>query len=233
MSDSIVRLDRLSRIYRKGEESVSALREVSLEITRGEYVAIMGPSGSGKSTMLHLLGLLDQPTSGSYQLDGREVAGLDDDDRSQFRNRAIGFIFQSFNLFPQLDIVENVEVPMLYAGVPAVERRARAERLIESVGLSKRRSHRPSELSGGEMQRVAIARALANEPVLILADEPTGNLDTVTAEVIATMLDDLHRKGRTIVMVTHNPDLGKRTTRVIRIRDGVLAAESPTGGAAS
>jgi putative ABC transport system ATP-binding protein len=222
MSEAIVRLDRLNRTYRKGEETVPALREVSLEIQRGEYVAVMGPSGSGKSTMLHLLGLLDQPTSGSYRLDGREVAGLDDDARSQFRNRAIGFIFQSFNLFPQLDILENVEVPMLYAGVPAPERRARAEQLIDSVGLTKRRRHRPSELSGGEMQRVAIARALANEPVLILADEPTGNLDTATAEVIATMLDDLHRKGRTIVMVTHNPDLGRRTSRVVNIRDGVL-----------
>ena len=226
MTDSIVRLDRLSRAYRKGEETVTALREVSLEIHRGEYVAVMGPSGSGKSTMLHLLGLLDQPTSGSYQLDGKEVAGLDDDARSQFRNRAIGFIFQSFNLFPQLDVVENVEVPMLYAGVPAAERRTRAEQLIESVGLSKRKSHRPSELSGGEMQRVAIARALATEPVLILADEPTGNLDTATAEVIAGMLDDLHRKGCTIVMVTHNPELGRRTSRVIRIRDGVLQNES-------
>jgi putative ABC transport system ATP-binding protein len=222
MSDAIVCLDRLSRTYRKGDDSVAALQEVSLEIRRGEYVAVMGPSGSGKSTMLHLLGLLDQPTSGSYKLDGKEVAGLDDDARSQFRNRSIGFIFQSFNLFPQLDIVENVEVPMLYAGVPAPERRARAEQLIESVGLTKRRGHRPTELSGGEMQRVAIARALANEPVLILADEPTGNLDTTTAEVIATMLDDLHRKGCTIVMVTHNPDLGRRTSRVVRIRDGVL-----------
>jgi putative ABC transport system ATP-binding protein len=222
MTEAIVRLDRLNRTYRKGEESVTALRDVSLEIQRGEYVAIMGPSGSGKSTMLHLLGLLDQPTSGSYRLDGKEVAGLDDDARSQFRNRAIGFIFQSFNLFPQLDVVENVEVPMLYAGVPAPERRSRAEKLVESVGLAKRRSHRPSELSGGEMQRVAIARALANEPVLILADEPTGNLDTATAEVIATMLDDLHKNGCTIVMVTHNPELGARTTRIVRIRDGVL-----------
>ena len=223
--ETIVKLDRLSRTYRNGEDSVAALREISLDIQRGEYVSIMGPSGSGKSTMLHLLGLLDQPTSGSYQLDGREVAGLDDDARSQFRNRAIGFIFQSFNLFPQLDVVENVEVPMLYAGVPAGERRSRAEKLIESVGLTKRRKHRPSELSGGEMQRVAIARALANEPVLILADEPTGNLDTVTAEVIATMLDDLHKKGSTIIMVTHNPDLGKRTTRIVRIRDGNLQNE--------
>ena len=222
MNQAIVRLDRLTRTYHKGEESISALREVSLQIDRGEYVAIMGPSGSGKSTMLHLLGLLDQPTSGSYQLDGKEVGGLDDDARSQFRNRAIGFIFQSFNLFPQLDVVENVEVPMLYAGVPAVERRSRAEKLVDSVGLSKRRSHRPSELSGGEMQRVAIARALANEPVLILADEPTGNLDTATAEVIAAMLDDLHRKGCTIVMVTHNPEIGRRTSRVVRIRDGAL-----------
>ncbi len=226
MTEAIVNLDRLSRVYRKGEESVAALREVSLEIRRGEYVAVMGPSGSGKSTMLHLLGLLDQPTSGSYRLDGREVAGLDDDARSQFRNRAIGFIFQSFNLFPQLDVIENVEVPMLYAGTPAAERKTRAEGLIESVGLTKRRHHRPSELSGGEMQRVAIARALANEPVLILADEPTGNLDTATAEMIATMLDGLNRKGCTIVMVTHNPDLGRRTGRVVRIRDGSIQHES-------
>jgi len=222
MTEILVRLGRLERVYRKGAEAVPALRDVSLEIRRGEYVAVMGPSGSGKSTLLHVLGLLDQPTSGSYALDGEEVGGLDDDARSRLRNRAIGFIFQSFNLFPQLDVVANVEVPMLYAGVPAPDRRARAELLVEAVGLSPRRGHRPGELSGGEMQRVAIARALANDPLLILADEPTGNLDTATAETVATMLDDLHRQGRTIVMVTHNPDLGKRTGRVVRLRDGSL-----------
>jgi putative ABC transport system ATP-binding protein len=223
MSDApIVRLERLSRVYDKGADPVPALRGVSLDIARGEYAAVMGPSGSGKSTMLHLLGLLDTPSSGSYFLDGREVSGLDDDERSRIRNRSIGFIFQSFNLFPQIDVLGNVEVPMLYAGVPAADRRRRAEALVEEVGLGHRKRHRPSELSGGEMQRVAIARALTNDPVLILADEPTGNLDTHTAEVVASMLDGLHRKGRTIVMVTHNPELGQRTSRVIRLRDGAL-----------
>ncbi len=221
----IVRLERLSRAYSKGAQTVTALRGITMEIGRGDYVAIMGPSGSGKSTMLHLLGLLDTPTSGSYALDGREVAGLDDDERSLIRNRSIGFIFQSFNLFPQLDVLGNVEVPMLYAGVPAAERRRRAEALVEEVGLADRRHHRPGELSGGEMQRVAIARALANDPILILADEPTGNLDSAMAEVVASMLDGLHRKGRTIVMVTHNPELGQRASRLVRLRDGALQDE--------
>ncbi len=221
----IVRLERLSRVYAKGTDPVAALRGISLDIARGEYVAIMGPSGSGKSTLLHLLGLLDTPTEGSYSLEGREVAGLDDDDRSRIRNRSIGFIFQAFNLFPQIDVLGNVEVPMLYSGVSAADRRRRAEALVEEVGLGHRKRHRPSELSGGEMQRVAIARALTNDPVLILADEPTGNLDTATAEVVASMLDGLHRKGRTIIMVTHNPELGARTSRVIRLRDGALQDE--------
>ncbi len=221
----IVRLDRLSRQYAKGADPVAALRGITLEIARGEYVAVMGPSGSGKSTLLHLLGLLDTPTSGSYALDGREVGGLDDDERSRIRNRSIGFIFQAFNLFPQIDVLGNVEVPMLYAGVPAADRRRRAEALVGEVGLGPRRTHRPGELSGGEKQRVAIARALANDPVLVLADEPTGNLDTATAEVVAGMLDGLHRKGRTIVMVTHNPELGRRTSRVVRLRDGALQNE--------
>ena len=216
----LVRLDRLSRAYAKGAQTVAALRGISLEIARGEYVAIMGPSGSGKSTLLHLLGLLDTPTEGSYLLEGREVSGLDDDERSRLRNRSIGFVFQAFNLFPQLDVLGNVEVPMLYAGVPAAERRRRAEALVEQVGLGHRRTHRPSELSGGEMQRVAIAHALANDPLLILADEPTGNLDSATADAVVAMFDELHRQGRTIVMVTHNPDLGRRTTRTIRLRDG-------------
>jgi putative ABC transport system ATP-binding protein len=220
MTDSIVRLDRLTRTYHKGEETVSALREVSLEIQRGEYVAIMGPSGSGKSTMLHLLGLLDQPTSGSYQLDGKEVAGLDDDARSQFRNRAIGFIFQSFNLFPQLDVVENVEVPMLYAGVPAAARRSRAEQLVESVGLTKRRSHRPSELSGGEMQRVAVARALVIEPLLLLADEPTGNLHSAQGEEIMKLFKALNEQGTTIIQVTHSDKNAEYGNRIVRLRDG-------------
>lgn len=223
----LVRLDRLSREYAKGDQKVAALRGVSLEIARGEYVSIMGPSGSGKSTLLHLLGLLDTPTGGSYLLEGREVARLDDDERSRIRNRSIGFVFQAFNLFPQLDVLGNVEVPMVYAGVPPRERRRRAEALVEQMGLAPRRHHRPAELSGGEMQRVAIARALANDPILILADEPTGNLDTATAEVVAGLLDQLHRQGRTIVMVTHNPELGRRTTRMLHMRDGTLRDGNP------
>ena len=223
-SDVIVKLEALSRVYAKGEEKVAALAGVSLEILRGEYVAIMGPSGSGKSTLLNLLGLLDRLTGGSYRLDGREVAGLDDDERSRLRNRQIGFIFQAFNLFQQLDVVGNVEVPMLYAGVPAAERRRRAEALVDQVGLGHRKKHRPNELSGGEMQRVAIARSLVNDPVVLLADEPTGNLDTATSAVISGMIDDLHRKGRTVIMVTHNPELGARTDRRVLIRDGALAS---------
>ena len=216
----LIRLNRISRTYHRGESTVGALREVSVTIARGEFVAIMGPSGSGKSTMLNLIGLLDRPTSGSYQFGDQEVSGFDDDARSSLRGRRIGFIFQSFNLFPMLDVLGNVEVPMIYAGVRAQDRQTRAKEMIELVGLTPRLRHRPGELSGGEMQRVAIARALTNDPELILADEPTGNLDSATAEEISKMLDDLHRKGRTIILVTHNPELGKRAERVIRLRDG-------------
>jgi putative ABC transport system ATP-binding protein len=222
---SLLEAVQLEKRYVDGPAVVRVLEGLDLVVERGERIAIVGESGIGKSTLLHLFGALDRPTGGQVLFEGDDVFTRSETELAAFRNRAIGFIFQSFNLFPQLDVVENVEVPMLYAGVAAGERRARAERLVESVGLTKRRTHRPSELSGGEMQRVAIARALANEPVLILADEPTGNLDTATAEVIAAMLDDLHRKGATIVMVTHNPELGKRTSRVVRIRDGALQNE--------
>ncbi|MBI4565626.1 MAG: ABC transporter ATP-binding protein [Planctomycetes bacterium] len=223
MRDPVVHLEGLSRAYSAGTTAaVAALKSISLSIDPGEYVAVMGPSGSGKSTLLNLLGLLDHPTSGSYMLAGREVGGLDDDERSSLRNRYIGFIFQSFNLFPQLDVIGNVEVPMLYAGVHARERRRKAEALIEMVGLTPRRHHRPTQLSGGEMQRVAVARSLVNDPLLLLADEPTGNLDSETAEVIAGLLEDLHRRGRTIVLVTHNSELANRTTRILRLRSGEL-----------
>ena len=224
-AEPIVRIENLSRAYARGVVPVAALQSVSVDILPGEYVSIMGPSGSGKSTLLNLLGLLDRPTGGYYYLGGQEVGGLNDDKRSALRNRSIGFIFQSFNLFPQLDVMGNVEVPMLYSGVTAVERQRRAAELIDQVGLTPRRHHRPGQLSGGEMQRVAIARSLVNDPLLLLADEPTGNLDTHTADVIAGMLEDLHQKGRTIIMVTHNPDLAKKTTRIIRLRDGRLLPE--------
>jgi putative ABC transport system ATP-binding protein len=221
----IVKIEDLSRAYARGVVPVAALKGISAEIMPGEYVSIMGHSGSGKSTLLNLLGLLDRPTGGKYYLGGEEVGGMNDDARSAIRNRKIGFIFQSFNLFPQLDVLGNVEVPMLYASVPAAERTKRALALIDQVGLTARRHHRPGQLSGGEMQRVAIARSLVNDPIILLADEPTGNLDTKTADVIAGMLDDLHRKGRTIIMVTHNPDLAKKTTRILRLRDGVMQPE--------
>jgi putative ABC transport system ATP-binding protein len=224
--EPIVRIDRLSRAYARGVVPVAALNEVSVHIDPGEYVSIMGPSGSGKSTLLNLLGLLDRPTSGLYYLGGEEVGGMNDDQRSAIRNRKIGFIFQSFNLFPQLDVMGNVEVPMLYAGIHAGERHKRAAALIDQVGLTPRRHHKPGQLSGGEMQRVAIARSLVNDPLLLLADEPTGNLDTHTAEVIAGMLEDLHKKGRTIIMVTHNPELAEKTTRILRLKDGRMLPEA-------
>jgi putative ABC transport system ATP-binding protein len=225
MADIIVRLEGLSRAYSRGVVPVAALNDVNVEIEAGEYVAIMGPSGSGKSTLLNLLGLLDRPTRGSYYLGGQEVGGMNDDARSHIRNKSIGFIFQSFNLFPQLDVLGNVEVPMLYAGVGAADRHKRALELIDQVGLTARRHHRPGQLSGGEMQRVAIARSLVNDPLMLLADEPTGNLDTRTADVIAGMLEDLHRKGRTIIMVTHNPELATKTTRILRLKDGLMLPE--------
>jgi len=220
MGEPIVRIEGLCRAYTRGVVPVAALNDVSVDIEPGEYVSIMGPSGSGKSTLLNLLGLLDRPTGGKYYLGGEEVGGMNDDARSAIRNRKIGFIFQSFNLFPQLDVQGNVEVPMLYAGVTASERHRKAAELIDQVGLTPRRHHRPGQLSGGEMQRVAIARSLVNDPLILLADEPTGNLDTATADVIAGMIEDLHQKGRTIVMVTHNPELAAKTTRILRLKDG-------------
>ena len=225
MTEPIVRIEGLSRAYARGIVPVAALNDVSVSIEPGEYVAIMGPSGSGKSTLLNLLGLLDRPTKGQYYLGGEEVGGMNDDARSAIRNRKIGFIFQSFNLFPQLDVQGNVEVPMQYAGISASERHRRAAALIEQVGLTPRRHHRPGQLSGGEMQRVAIARSLVNDPLILLADEPTGNLDTSTADVIAGMIEELHQKGRTIVMVTHNPDLAAKTTRILRLKDGCMLPE--------
>ncbi|HEU4339831.1 MAG TPA: ABC transporter ATP-binding protein [Planctomycetota bacterium] len=226
MGEPIVRIEGLCRAYTRGVVPVAALNDVSVAIEPGEYVSIMGPSGSGKSTLLNLLGLLDRPTGGTYYLGGEEVGGMNDDARSAIRNRKIGFIFQSFNLFPQLDVMGNVEVPMLYAGISASERHRRAAELIDQVGLTPRRHHRPGQLSGGEMQRVAIARSLVNDPLILLADEPTGNLDTATADVIAGMIEDLHQKGRTIVMVTHNPELAAKTTRILRLKDGRMQPEA-------
>lgn len=216
----IARIDQLSKVYRMGEVNVEALRDVSLSIDEGEYVAIMGPSGSGKSTLLNLLGCLDRPTSGYYFLGDQDVSQLDDDELSNIRSTRIGFIFQSYNLIAQLTALENIELPLFYQGVSEKESYERGMRLADTVGLRHRVSHRPVELSGGEQQRVAIARALANEPLILLADEPTGNLDSKTGQEILSLLDQLNAQGKTIIMVTHDQNVGSRAKRILRMMDG-------------
>lgn len=224
---SLIRLDRISRYYRMGAEIIRALDGVSLTIERGEYVAIMGPSGSGKSTLMNLLGCLDTPTSGTYELNGVNVSEMDDNELAEIRNREIGFVFQTFNLLPRASALRNVELPLIYAGVPAEERRRRALEALERVGLGDRVNHRPNELSGGQGQRVAIARALINQPSIILADEPTGNLDSRTGMEIMSIFNDLSKAGHTIVLVTHEEDIARCARRIIRLRDGHVASDEP------
>ena len=216
----LVELRSVAKSFPRGTVEVTALREVSLSIEAGDSVAVMGPSGSGKSTLLAILGCLDRPTRGEYLLDGREVSSLGDAELSALRNRRIGFVFQSFHLIPQLTVAENVETPLLYGAVPEREWPGRVHACLEKVGLDHRSSHRPSELSGGEAQRAAIARALVTEPQILLADEPTGNLDTATGEEVAGVLWGLHREGRTVVVVTHNESLAGSAQRLVRLRDG-------------
>ena len=225
----LVAVEAVEKVYPRGTAEVAALRGVSLSIEEGEEVAVTGPSGSGKSTLLSILGCLDRPTRGEYRLGGVPVSAMDDLHLSRLRNRTIGFVFQSFHLIPQLTVAENVETPLLYGDVPTRAWRRKALRCLERVRLLHRADHRPSELSGGEAQRAAIARALVTEPRLLLADEPTGNLDSATGDEIAALLGELHREGRTIVLVTHNEALAARTERVVRLRDGVLdtAAAAP------
>ncbi len=216
----------VARVYPRGASQVVALAGVSLAIRAGEKLAIMGPSGSGKTTLLSILGCLDRPSSGEHLFEGRSVASLDDDALSRLRNRSVGFVFQAFHLIPQLTVAENVETPLLYASVALDEWRPRALAALEQVSLAHRADHRPSELSGGEAQRAAIARALVTSPRLLLADEPTGNLDSATGEEIAALIDRLHAQGATVVLVTHNEALGRRAERVLRLRDGRIESEA-------
>jgi putative ABC transport system ATP-binding protein len=232
MSD-VIRIRDLAREYRMGEERIFALRGVTLDIRRNEYVAIMGPSGSGKSTMMNVLGCLDTPTGGEYWLNGQEVSRRSDDELARVRNREIGFVFQTFNLLPRATALHNVELPLVYAGVRSRERRERAAAALARVGLQDRMDHRPNELSGGQRQRVAIARALVNEPSILLADEPTGNLDSVTSEEIMRVFAALHAAGQTVIMVTHEADIAAHAERVVVLRDGRVESDRLARGAAA
>jgi putative ABC transport system ATP-binding protein len=225
MSNPVISIRNLTRDYAMGTETVRALRGVSLDIHPNEYVAIMGPSGSGKSTLMNLIGCLDTPTSGEYWLNGQEVSRLSDNALATVRNREIGFVFQTFNLLARAAALHNVELPLVYAGISAAERRTRAVRALEAVGLGERMHHRPNELSGGQRQRVAIARALVNRPAILLADEPTGNLDSATSEEIMRLFGELHAQGQTVIMVTHEPDIAACAERVIVLRDGQVASD--------
>lgn len=220
-----IRLSQVTKTYHLGGETVHALAGLTLEIQPGEFTAIMGPSGSGKSTLMNILGCLDRPTSGSYILDGQEVATLNDDQLAMTRNKKIGFVFQSFNLLPRMSTLQNVALPMVYAGVDKEERIARAKQVLGMVGLAERMNHQPNELSGGQRQRVAIARALVNDPTIIMADEPTGNLDTKSGDEVMAIFSELNLQGRTIILVTHEPEIAQHAGRIVHVRDGLIERE--------
>ena len=229
----LIEIRDLHRVYQVGTEQVHALNGVDLDIERNEYLAIMGPSGSGKSTLMNLLGCLDTPTSGSYRLKEQEIGRLTDDELARIRNQEIGFVFQTFNLLARADALHNVELPLVYAGIKHEERRKRAREALQLVGLADRMKHKPNELSGGQRQRVAIARALVNKPSIILADEPTGNLDSATGEEIMAAFERIWRQGNTVILVTHEPDIAKHANRVVRMRDGKIESDTRSEGRVS
>ncbi|RNI29518.1 ABC transporter ATP-binding protein [Rufibacter immobilis] len=222
---TIIKTENISRVYQMGTETIHALRSISIEIKKGEYVAFMGPSGSGKSTLMNIVGCLDTPTSGTYILNGNDVSNMADNELATVRNKEIGFVFQTFNLLPRSSSLENVALPLVYAGYGKAEREERAMEALNSVGLGTRAQHKPNELSGGQRQRVAIARALVNDPSIILADEPTGNLDTKTSYEIMGLFENLHAKGNTIIMVTHEDDIAHYAHRIVRLRDGLIESD--------
>ncbi len=223
----VIDIAGVTKLYKMGEEIIHALRGVSVEIRRNEYLAIMGPSGSGKSTLMNMLGCLDTPTAGRYEFTGKNVAHMEDDELADIRNREIGFVFQTFNLLPRSTALANVELPLIYAGLPPSVRRERATQALQSVGLGERMLHKPNELSGGQRQRVAIARALVNNPSIILADEPTGNLDSKTGVEIMALFEQLYELGNTIIVVTHEEDIARHARRIVRLRDGLIESDGP------
>ncbi|MBX2904223.1 MAG: ABC transporter ATP-binding protein [Chitinophagales bacterium] len=225
MNSEVIAIKNISKKYIMGDQLIAALKDVSLSIQRNEYVALMGPSGSGKSTLMNILGCLDTPTSGSYLLNGKEVSKMEDDELAYIRNKEIGFVFQTFNLLPRLSSLENVALPLVYAGMSAAERTQRSEYVMELVGLKERMDHKPNQLSGGQRQRVAIARALVNNPSIILADEPTGNLDTKTSYEIMNIFEEINSKGNTVILVTHEEDIAKHAKRIMRLRDGLIESD--------